>query len=101
MMQVGVLIVRSFIPIRLVIMIYYYYDSYRKQIKVSLQKIHFFFFIYNSLRQIVTQQNLRTFGITIQVFGHSYGSHHSIVFNDDQIVLSIIGDMGITQQKLA
>jgi len=37
------------------------------------------------------------FGITIQMFGHSSGSHYTIDFNGDQMVPLVMGDMCIAQ----
>ncbi len=51
-----------------------------------------FYFVYDSFCEIITQQNLKTFGITIQMFGHNNGLHCSIAFNIDQIVVLIMCD---------
>jgi hypothetical protein len=48
----------------------------------------------------MTQQNLGTFGIAIQMFGHGYCSYYSIAFNgtfDDPNIPLIMNDACITQ----
>jgi hypothetical protein len=69
--------------------------------KSSFSTKYFFFFIYDSFCEIITQQNLETFGITIQMFGRNDGLDHSIAFNGDQIVSLIMGDRCIVQPRLA
>ncbi len=46
-------------------------------------KKYFFLFICDFFHLIITWQNLGTFGIIIQMFGHIYGLHCSIAFNGD------------------
>jgi hypothetical protein len=44
-----------------------------------LQRVFLFLFC-DTFHQIITQQNFKTFGITIQMFGHGYRSTKSYNF---------------------
>ncbi len=46
----------------------------------STTKKYFFLFVYDTFHQIGTQQNLKTFGVVIQMFGHGYGNTKSCNF---------------------